>query len=611
MDKTDEVLKRLISLNKQDVVSKMVFFSELYSLIDEDNSEKILIELLNSEVFESFFIQEKHYKSFKFIEEKLRSKLIKITGFAEISLELVKKDLSATESDLSLENSLFNILKLTLIKTPSKEIENSILNFFSGKSKNIKIINNEIIKQCINKQIAMNPINRELNSSIKQIDVNHSTKEIDTNSSSRQSSNKLCKQTVINPKYLAYIFKISELDEDIIKRISEDSIFQERFLLALYLNDSKTYYEFLNEFLSETYRFTPSLLDSFISVSFDEMPIYNYEVLNYFIKHRPKDEEQILEKCRSIDKNLFLSLVADNFEFFSPFFSDLNVSFNDLVFVSSKNPSVLFYLIESDDFLPFFNTAVFSKALTHTDPEFAEAFFTNFLTKSRSLSRERADIFKELIVAFLRQKNVSEALKRLFSNVFLDCKQYFLSIIQIVDEKVVFKKIPIFLETDEDLNFFLKVVSPNEILLKAHLIKNIEKSLRITALCYKRVDVFNEDVMAQSIILLEKDLPTLVMKTMVVSLLNFPVLKPFMVSYLIKIKNRVWSNPDLLEGFFKCCEVLKEDCLDVLCEFTPLQVQTLSSRKEILDIVKEKLRKTENKKYDNLKKNLIDNKIIF
>ena len=87
--------------------------------------------------------------------------------------------------------------------------------------------------------------------------------------------------------------------------------------------------------------------------------------------------------------------------------------------------------------------------------------------------------------------------------------------------------------------------------------------------------VFKQDVLAvvlQQLVDI-KPLPSLIMRTVIQTLRNFPVLVPFIISILQRlILKQIWNDDVLFEGLVKCCKMTAPHSFPVMVSLPPTEL---------------------------------------
>ncbi|XP_018018176.2 symplekin [Hyalella azteca] len=136
-------------------------------------------------------------------------------------------------------------------------------------------------------------------------------------------------------------------------------------------------------------------------------------------------------------------------------------------------------------------------------------------------------------------------------------------------------------------------LSPVELLVALHLIEadkcDVKTVIKATGLCFQERSIYTAEVLAEVLqqLLDEPVIPTLFMRTVIMTLTHHPQLLSLIISVLLKlIEKKVWEQPKIWEGFVKCCERASPQCVAVLLQ---LPIQQLSDAFEASSMLKNTL----------------------
>lgn len=123
-------------------------------------------------------------------------------------------------------------------------------------------------------------------------------------------------------------------------------------------------------------------------------------------------------------------------------------------------------------------------------------------------------------------------------------------------------------------------VTPAELLISLHSIDSsksvdLKTIMKATSLCFAEKSVFNREVMAVVIqqLLELTPLPTLLMRTVIQTLKNYPGLIAFIMNILQRlIVKQVWKQPKVWEGFIRCCKEAVPESFAVILQLPPIQL---------------------------------------
>ncbi|KAA0183331.1 hypothetical protein HAZT_HAZT004412 [Hyalella azteca] len=126
-----------------------------------------------------------------------------------------------------------------------------------------------------------------------------------------------------------------------------------------------------------------------------------------------------------------------------------------------------------------------------------------------------------------------------------------------------------------------------------HLIEadkcDVKTVIKATGLCFQERSIYTAEVLAEVLqqLLDEPVIPTLFMRTVIMTLTHHPQLLSLIISVLLKlIEKKVWEQPKIWEGFVKCCERASPQCVAVLLQ---LPIQQLSDAFEASSMLKNTL----------------------
>lgn len=132
-------------------------------------------------------------------------------------------------------------------------------------------------------------------------------------------------------------------------------------------------------------------------------------------------------------------------------------------------------------------------------------------------------------------------------------------------------------------------LTPVELLVALH---NMDKNsvdvkcvIRATSFCFAESVVYTSEVLVTVInqLVEQTEIPTLLMRTVIQSLITYPRLSGFVMNVLQRlILKRVWEQKNVWEGFIRCCQRLKPQSFQVLLQLPADQlVSVFSSAPEV------------------------------
>jgi hypothetical protein len=126
-------------------------------------------------------------------------------------------------------------------------------------------------------------------------------------------------------------------------------------------------------------------------------------------------------------------------------------------------------------------------------------------------------------------------------------------------------------------------LTPEELLVALHTLDQkdnltLRKAMEATQFCFEQKGVYKQAVLA---IVLQQlvdviPIPPLFMRTAIQTITRYPKLMGFMMSMLSRlITKQIWNDARLWQGFVHCCRLTQPDCLPVLLQLPPPQLQDL------------------------------------
>lgn len=400
------------------------------------------------------------------------------------------------------------------------------------------------------------------------------------------------------PKHLTTFIEPKHISKKLLINLSEFPDFCNDFFMALYLHQNEKYNLFINRIFNLNYKLSPVIMNSLINIKFDTVPIYSFEVFNYFITYQPKIKSKIIEKCKTIKKSLLLNLITNHFEFFKQFCFEFNLSFNDLIFCAKNELNILYFLITDITYLDIFNYTTFLNVLQNMEEDSLSEFYTKIIVDEKELNiGKRREILENLFLMFIKEgKKITESIQSLLTSVFLDSKKYFLTLIDYIWKPIILTYQENYLTDDKILEAFLRQLTPIDILYKIHEYEDLKKGVEASRLCFYKRDVFNSEVLTQTILLLELKFPVLTMRTVLFTLINYPYVSNIITGFLIRTNKKIFEKEDNIIGFIKCLVVLEiNKSLEILITLQYNQLKKILKNSELRIKIKNEL---ENKRGD-------------
>lgn len=124
-------------------------------------------------------------------------------------------------------------------------------------------------------------------------------------------------------------------------------------------------------------------------------------------------------------------------------------------------------------------------------------------------------------------------------------------------------------------------LTPTEMLMEIHTSEgqqgvNLKQILEAVNICFSMPEVFKQEILAATIQqLAEKTpLPTLLIRSIILSLNLYHSLTPFIISILSRlISKKIWTYPQLWEGFIRCCHLIQPASLSILIQLPLSQIK--------------------------------------
>merc|ERR1719195_295027 len=121
-------------------------------------------------------------------------------------------------------------------------------------------------------------------------------------------------------------------------------------------------------------------------------------------------------------------------------------------------------------------------------------------------------------------------------------------------------------------------MSPADLMIALHNIDNskcdMKTVIKATGICFQDKNVYTMEVLTIVLqqLMEQKDIPLLLMRTVIQSVALYPNLIGFTMNILQRlIVKQVWKQKMLWEGFIKCCERTKPQSFRVLLQLPPAQ----------------------------------------
>ncbi|KAM0672957.1 hypothetical protein GVAV_003584 [Gurleya vavrai] len=81
------------------------------------------------------------------------------------------------------------------------------------------------------------------------------------------------------------------------------------------------------------------------------------------------------------------------------------------------------------------------------------------------------------------------------------------------------------------------------------------------------------------------------MRTLITLILNFPMLRPFVLDLMLRLlKRKIWNFKRLYAGFLILLGITKDDCLDVLMIMPIEKIKNALKKSEIMSICEKQIK---------------------
>eukprot|EP00794_Sanderia_malayensis_P020260 gene20260-22245_t len=124
-------------------------------------------------------------------------------------------------------------------------------------------------------------------------------------------------------------------------------------------------------------------------------------------------------------------------------------------------------------------------------------------------------------------------------------------------------------------------LTPSELLIALHGIEaksDVKAIMKAINLCFAEKRIYTQEVLAVVLqqLMDQSPLPTLFMRTVILSLGICPRLVGFVMNILAKLINKqVWKQPKVWQGFVKCCQMTKPHSFPILLQLPPRQLENV------------------------------------
>nr|XP_039265830.1 symplekin-like [Styela clava] len=125
-------------------------------------------------------------------------------------------------------------------------------------------------------------------------------------------------------------------------------------------------------------------------------------------------------------------------------------------------------------------------------------------------------------------------------------------------------------------------LSPVELLIALHNMDSntadVKSVIKATSLCFAEKAVYTSEVLVTVInhLVEQAEIPTLLMRTVIQSLITYPRLSGFVMNVLQRlILKKVWEQEKVWDGFIRCCQRMKPQSFQVLLQLPSVQLSSV------------------------------------
>ncbi|ADM11678.1 uncharacterized protein Eint_060700 [Encephalitozoon intestinalis ATCC 50506] len=309
------------------------------------------------------------------------------------------------------------------------------------------------------------------------------------------------------------------------------------------------------------------------------------DVLSYVIRERETHVKEIVEMISeekvAIGREGLLEVFKENYGALKDYASYFRLSDQELIEISKSNDQALALTLESVESQEGMNSFV---------DLLKEKEDTVVVDLVKSL--EDGPKKESLIQTILRRRAVKGQLRIYLLDNYLEDSRFMYALLPYLEKSDVYKYIPDYVVDSESLNVFLRIMECSELLIFVHRIPEVSKAIRILDLCFKS-SKFGESDFLFTLTTLEKELPVLIVRTLLQTLVKFPNLKNFVVSFLSRVVRRnIWKQEEMVEGVIKCFEMIGAPATEMIAYLdSDSMAKVLGRSKELRDLCHEYLRK--------------------
>lgn len=509
------------------------------------------------------------------------------------------------EHEIPFSTFLIDYLISFLVKSTTKEIQNSVDRYFSKEepfqTSGIELILGNAFKSIKHIQNGLDDIDEDI--SQQKYKYSDFSEEEHTMLQTKRVKIKHCSSN----SNLFNILRKDEYNMDLFNILLEYPDKLESFILFLYINCEEIYRIFLRNLLVKCNADEQSkILEYFLDVKIEDLHFFNTENISKMMRKR-MDREFLSKRISDLPKDDIIELLKYNFSFFIDNFERFDISTRDLLQAAEESNEILEYLFLNANKIGAFIIGSTMRILSGKSGDFTLSFFrkriselerAKFKVENRILhtghktlgvdssiqdinmqdsSIQDGNIQKvenpmlemenmkdlensvcEAVLIFLKHNQPSNELLDVFkSQYLLKNMKYFFSVISILDKGTIRSKILDFLD-QETYTHFSSVLSANEILDELCFIRYQRykgASNRYFEILNLILSKMTESSIVQTLMQVETSPNYLVILKVVLE--KIPNLKSFIITALKRISPR-----DI--DYVKVLELLQQSCVSVL-----------------------------------------------
>ncbi|AFM98444.1 symplekin domain-containing protein [Encephalitozoon hellem ATCC 50504] len=371
--------------------------------------------------------------------------------------------------------------------------------------------------------------------------------------------------------------------------MSKNERYSHSFFMYAYLLNRDVYDAMVDLILESRQYFRVDIVKHLVSLDIEKVlekiTDETVEILGHMVKERRAHVKEIVEMISegrvNVSRENVLEVFKENYETLGEYASYFKLSDQELIEVSKSNDDALPLALDAVDTQESMNSFV------DLLKEKEDSAVINLIKSMGEDQRKEA-----LIQTILRRRVVKGQLRVYLLDNYSDDDRFIYDFLPYLEKSDVYKYIPDYVVDAESLNTFLKVIECSELLIFAHKIPDVSKAIRILDLCFKSPR-FSESDFLFTLTTLEKELPLLIVRTLIQTLLKFPNLKNFVVSFLSRLARRnIWKQEEMVEGVVRCFEIVGPAAVDIVMYLDPdAMSKALGKSKGLRSLCREYLRK--------------------